>query len=250
MKKYPTLIFCLFATLLVLAVGCSSKTGGHPSTPTQVPLSPVGLAVKQVLTDFCNAFNDYDEQACLSYVAPDYVASFKPGLESEMQDFKAGKILNVKLVPTLFSEPVIMSDGRLDERVTVSTVPAGLSKDQYLMIYMENVNGTWMIDLLTSDPNKTPPSGPTNLVCKIISVHQVDLTWTDNSLFATGYSVERSTNPQFLKNNKTFTLPANSTTYNDTSTQTGALYYYRVFAFDSAGNSNSSSVVTLQMPAS
>jgi hypothetical protein len=248
MKKYLAVIFCLFTAFLILSVGCSSKTSGHTSTPTQVPLSPLGLTVKQILTDFCDAFNDYDEQACLSYIAPDYLGAFKPGLESEMKAFEAGKILNVKLVPTQFSEPVSMSDGRLDERVTVSTVPTGLSKDQYLMIYMENVDGTWMIDLLTSDPNKTPPSGPTNLVCKIINIHQVDLTWIDNSLFATGYIVGRSTNPQFLKNNKTFTLPANSTTFIDTSTQAGALYYYRVIAFDPAGDSNSSSVVTLQMP--
>lgn len=248
LNKYFILIFCLLALSLGLSAGCSSKAGTHAVTPTQVPLSPLGLEIKQILTDYCNAFDNFDEQGCLSYIAPDYIDAYKPALESTMKSFEAGKTFHVKLEPTLFSEPVAMSDGRLDVRVTVSIVPAGLSKDQYLMLYMENVNGVWMIDYQGNDPDKTPPDSPGNLVCKIVSAHQVDLTWHDNSSFATGYRVERSTNPQFLKDKKSFILPANTEAYSDTTTKPGALYYYRVFAFDAAGDSVSSSVVTLQMP--
>jgi hypothetical protein len=246
-KHYFAVIFCTLAMSLALSAACSSKTG---TSPTQVPLSPLGLEIKQILMDYCNAFNNFDEQGCLSYVAPDYIDVYKPALESTMKSFEAGRALKVKLVPTLFSEPVTMSDGRLDVRVMVSIVPAGLSKDQYLMLYMENVNGVWMVDYQGNDPDKTPPDSPTNLVCKIISVHRVDLTWDDNSSFETGFRVERSTDPQFRKDKRIFSLPANTVAYSDTTTKPGALYYYRVFAFDSAGDSNSSSVVTLQIPTS
>jgi hypothetical protein len=298
MKKCTFIILsCLLAASLGLAA-CSSKTDTTqgPAKTTQGPLSATGLAVKQVITGFWTAFNKFDEQTCLSYVAPDYVTAYTPTLESDLNSFSAGKDYKVSMVPTLFSEPVDVGDGtgRLGVRVTVSIVPSGLSADQYLLYYVENVNGTWMIDKQTTDRSKSVPRAPANLVCTIISVHEVDLTWTSSSTRTTtttsasttavttttaatttiattttatsttttnpalsisrpptlGYKVLRSTDPQFLKDTKTFTVGITVLSYKDTSTKAGVLYYYKVMAYNINGDSASTSVVTLQMPKS
>ncbi|HRE83655.1 MAG TPA: Ig-like domain-containing protein, partial [Opitutaceae bacterium] len=67
------------------------------------------------------------------------------------------------------------------------------------------------------------------------SAAQLTLTWTDNSDNESGFKVERSTaGAAFVSIGST---AANATTYTDTNVTAGVQYSYRVYAFNSAGES-------------
>jgi hypothetical protein len=80
-----------------------------------------------------------------------------------------------------------------------------------------------------------PPAVPTGLTGSPAGFHMATLSWEDNSKAELGYRIERKkrvngTWSQIIQ------LPANTVTHTDT-TPTGGNYYYRVRAFDEAGNS-------------
>lgn len=90
-----------------------------------------------------------------------------------------------------------------------------------------------------------PPAAPSGLTVTPASASELDLTWTDNSTYASGYVVQRSLNggpwvslPE---------LPATATSYNDTGLAQGT-YSYQVQAIGSAGNSAFSNVATATTP--
>jgi formylglycine-generating enzyme required for sulfatase activity len=80
-----------------------------------------------------------------------------------------------------------------------------------------------------------PPSAPTNLVTNVISTSEIDLSWNDNSNNETGFIIERhleSTTFQLLAQTS-----ANQSTYADTGLTAATTYYYRVKAYNTAGES-------------
>ncbi|MDP9291796.1 MAG: fibronectin type III domain-containing protein, partial [Verrucomicrobiota bacterium] len=92
----------------------------------------------------------------------------------------------------------------------------------------------------------TIPNAPTNLTAATISSSRIDLGWLDNSDNEISFRVERSTdNSNFVDIGGT---AANVTTYSDSALDPNTLYYYRVRASNSAGNSaytNVASAATL-----
>jgi hypothetical protein len=92
----------------------------------------------------------------------------------------------------------------------------------------------------------TKPAAPSNLTAFINSNRQVQLSWRDNSTNETVFVVQRSTNGYSWTT--LGSVPANSTGAIDTSAARGRAYYYRVFAYNTAGysttSSNSARIVT------
>lgn len=89
------------------------------------------------------------------------------------------------------------------------------------------------------------PSSPINLTASVASSTQVNLSWTDNASNEDGYKMERKTgtgNYTVINNSV-----ANSTTYSDASVIVNNTYTYRVYAFNSAGNSSYSNEVTVDI---
>ena len=84
-----------------------------------------------------------------------------------------------------------------------------------------------------------PPEAPSNLAAAGLSgPFRIRLTWNDNSLNATGFTVQRATDPAFTLNLTTFTVVKAAgipQTYIDTTAVNGTLYYYRVLAIDQVG---------------
>ena len=85
-------------------------------------------------------------------------------------------------------------------------------------------------------PAEVIPAAPSNLNRTVISLSQVNLSWTDNSTNESGFKIERkSSNGNFQMIG---TVTANTTSYADNAgLQAGTVYAYRVNAFNSAGNS-------------
>jgi len=82
-----------------------------------------------------------------------------------------------------------------------------------------------------------PPSAPSSLSATAASASQIDLAWTDNSLNESGFRIERKT-----ESGGTFsqiaTVAPNVTSYSDTGLSASTAYYYRMRAYNAAGNSN------------
>jgi len=90
------------------------------------------------------------------------------------------------------------------------------------------------------------PPAPLNLAATAISGSQIDLSWTDNSSNETGFKIERKTGSGGTYS-EIATTGADVTSYSDTGLSVSTTYYYRVYAYNSVGNSpysNEASVTT------
>jgi hypothetical protein len=91
-----------------------------------------------------------------------------------------------------------------------------------------------------------PPAAPSGLQATVASATEIDLAWTNNASNQTGFQVQRS--PDNTTWTNLSTVGPTTLAYNDTGLTAGTLYYYRVAAYNSAGNSawsNVASAITL-----
>jgi predicted phage tail protein len=92
------------------------------------------------------------------------------------------------------------------------------------------------------------PSPPGNLTATAISSSRINLSWTDNSANETGFKIERaaaSSGPF----SQIAIVGTNVKTYQNTGLQRNTRCYYRVRAYNAAGNSaysNTASAITLK----
>jgi hypothetical protein len=88
----------------------------------------------------------------------------------------------------------------------------------------------------------TPPKAPTNLAIQQVKSASVTSTFVDNSSDELGFKVERSLNGGTWSSFQT--LPANTTSFTDTSTNCEYTYAYRVNSYNQYGNSPYSNITT------
>ncbi|MCI0339069.1 MAG: Ig-like domain-containing protein [Acidobacteria bacterium] len=120
------------------------------------------------------------------------------------------------------------------------TLRAKATSDNGAYTYSGSVNIT-VYDVL--------PSAPSDLTAAASSSSQIDLSWTDNSPNENIFRIERSTNGTSFA--QIGSVGAGVTTYSDTGLTANTIYYYRVRANNSAGNSaytNTASATTPQSP--
>lgn len=100
------------------------------------------------------------------------------------------------------------------------------------------------IVLVVNEPNLTVPVSPAELSGIIKSTIQIDLSWTDKSTNETGFKIERKVgngNYSVIETTK-----ENVTTFSDVNLLGSNTYTYRIYAFNSRGNSQGySNEVTL-----
>jgi parallel beta-helix repeat protein len=97
----------------------------------------------------------------------------------------------------------------------------------------------------TPTPAPTPatvPVAPGSLTASVITGSSVKLTWSDNSSNETGFAIEQSTLSGAFS--QIGTVGAGSTNLTVTGLSAGTKYSYRVRAYNTAGNSGYSSIVT------
>jgi hypothetical protein len=91
-------------------------------------------------------------------------------------------------------------------------------------------------------PSATVPTAPSMLSAVAASSSAINLRWTDNSGNETGFIVQRSSNG--VDFTQIATLTAGTTTYSSNGLTASTIYYYRVRAYNSSGNSSFSSTVS------
>lgn len=84
-------------------------------------------------------------------------------------------------------------------------------------------------------PSPTLPGAPSGLVATGVSTSQINLGWTDNASNETGFEIERSTDG--VNFTRIATVGVNVTQYSNSGLAAGTLYYYRVRAVNTSGNS-------------
>ena len=95
------------------------------------------------------------------------------------------------------------------------------------------------------------PNAPSGLGAVAASANSVSLFWTNNSSNQTSFNLDRATDPNFTQNLITENLtPADLASYIDSAPgiAPGGTYYYRLRAFNSAGNSGNSNVAVASIP--
>jgi predicted phage tail protein len=89
-----------------------------------------------------------------------------------------------------------------------------------------------------------PPAAPSNLAITATSANTISLSWTDNATTETGFKLERCQNNNCTNFQQLPAFGANTTTYTDTGLKANATYRYRIRAFNAAGNSAYSNIVS------
>jgi N-acetyl-anhydromuramyl-L-alanine amidase AmpD len=100
-------------------------------------------------------------------------------------------------------------------------------------------NWTKLMDVVLN--TTSTPSAPSTLAASVVSSSQIKLTWKDNSGVETGFKIERATSSGGTYT-QIATVGANVVTYTAGSLSSGTTYYFRVRAYNSAGNSPYSNI--------
>ena len=127
---------------------------------------------------------------------------------------------------------------------TTSTLPTTSTTSILPTTTTTSVRPTTTTTLITTTTTalQTPPP-PSNLTATPISSSQINLSWTDNSGNETGFKIERGTSSSGPFS-QIATVSANVKTYQNTGLKRNTTYYYRVRAYNAAGNSEYSNTAT------
>ena len=111
-------------------------------------------------------------------------------------------------------------------------------------VVVQTIGGAVYGNLTTTPPPAVPPS---NLTVSLLTDDSVRLAWQDNSNGEYGFNIQRK-----LGVTGTYAyvgqVGANVTTFDDTGLGSGLTYYYRVCAYQEAGDSAFSNEVSVLMP--
>ncbi len=116
----------------------------------------------------------------------------------------------------------------------------------YRVVAFNSIGDSAFSNTASAATNGVPPFAPTNLAASAAAT-QINLNWSDNAGDETGYKVERSLNNSAWT--QIATLGANATLYNDTAVSAATLYYYRVRAYGSGGDSAYTNTANATTPA-
>lgn len=122
----------------------------------------------------------------------------------------------------------------------VSFIDTGLvsGTTYYYRVAANNASGASVFSLWAQgSPHSVNLSAPSNLVATGVSSSQINLTWNDTAN-ETGYRTQRAKDAAFTVEPALFQVGANITSFANTGLTQGITYYYRVFAFDGAGNTS------------
>ncbi|MTI23451.1 fibronectin type III domain-containing protein, partial [Fulvivirga kasyanovii] len=124
----------------------------------------------------------------------------------------------------------------------ISEVPSTTSLRVDACIYHNNgeiQNGT----LNFGAAHVESPNAPTTLQSTTVTSNSVGLQWADNASDETGFIIERQSGTGTYE--QVANLPSNTTSYTDGTVAGAVSYTYRVYAYNSGGNSSYSNALTV-----
>ncbi len=140
-------------------------------------------------------------------------------------------------------------NGGTNSKITYTLAATGTFKIEASTYYAtggtNTVVGAYTVTF-TGGSSPTAPAAPSSLAATATSSSQINLTWSDNSSNETGFEVDRSTNGTTWT--QITTTAAGATGYSATGLTASTLYYFRVRATNTVGdsaNSNTASTTTL-----
>ena len=92
------------------------------------------------------------------------------------------------------------------------------------------------------------PNAPTNLSGEAVTANFIRLTWTDNSNNESGFKIERCTGLNCTFFGEIAQTGPDAQAFNNSGVNRNTWYSYRVRAFNAAGNSAYSNVVSVLTP--
>jgi hypothetical protein len=134
----------------------------------------------------------------------------------------------------------IIVDG--PQQITVD----GAGHTWYFVHWTGGLSG-WVVENYLARVIPTPPA-PTNLIATAVSPSRIDLTWTDNSAFETGYKVEQATAATGPWT-QIGIAAADATNFTASGLAPQTPYYFRLRASNPGGDSGFSPVATTSTPA-
>lgn len=161
-------------------------------------------------------------------------------------DFAAGSAGSVKISNVATGGDVVIADAVKFVNVATGPTPTPSPSPTASPIPTESPIPT-ASPTLTPSPTPAPiPAAPTNLTAQAVSPNQVNLAWTDNADNETNYVVERKKGTGSYA--VVATLPADTTTYNNTGLTKNTTYTFRVKATNASGSSAYSNEATVKTP--
>jgi PKD repeat protein len=108
----------------------------------------------------------------------------------------------------------------------------------------QGASGANTVAIQVSASVPTIPTCPSALSATAISRDQISLTWTDNSSNEDGFKIERCAGATCSNFKQIATVGANAASYSNSGLKRATTYRYRIRAYNSAGNSPYSNVVS------
>lgn len=131
---------------------------------------------------------------------------------------------------------------------TDTGVLPGMTYNYRVAAYNDIGQSTWDIPVTASTGGL--PTWVGALGATAISGNRVDLSWSAASGLVTGYRIERNTTGPNGPWTTTFVVAnPNATSYSDTTAVPSTTYWYRAFAYNTAGSSAASNSATVTTPA-
>lgn len=129
-----------------------------------------------------------------------------------------------------------------DFHLTADTNPGNptiFTVDMLSIVY--SANGGWTRGAISFIGGGSVPNAPSGLNIITIGVGELLVGWSDNSVNETGFKLERSSTGGGSGFAEIAQPAANATSYSNTGLTSGTTYYYRIRAYNGAGNSSYSS---------
>ncbi len=118
---------------------------------------------------------------------------------------------------------------------TTQSTPIFIGPDHKMVFRVRSTKSTLYSDWSQSSATYTTPKAPTN-IGTTLSSSNVDINWTDQSSYETGFVVERSIDNSSFE--RIATLPAGSTSYTDANVERNHNYTYKVGSFVNLSSQN------------